>query len=205
MSAVKNSLGIEFVDTGDLLAVDLVNTEIVARRKLYDLLQTPQDATDWFHAMLTVRMDENRVALDNMSAPDQAFLGRLKTFRAALHTLLDARLAGRSQSVGDLSFVNEVLQNARMTLTANDHQHVHTVYRAESLPGEPILLSCALSAAHLLTDLDATRLHKCRNPHCVLYFYDRTRSATREWCSIECMDRARSAERYAQLKASQNS
>jgi predicted RNA-binding Zn ribbon-like protein len=64
----------------------------------------------------------------------------------------------------------------------------------------PLLLPIALSALDWLSSGDRPRLHRCANPRCVLLFYDTTRSATRRWCSLGCMDRARSARRYRQAK-----
>ena len=63
------------------------------------------------------------------------------------------------------------------------------------------LLPIALSARDLLAGRDLRRLRRCGNRRCVLLFYDGTKSATRRWCSVRCMDRARSSARYAERKA----
>ena len=62
------------------------------------------------------------------------------------------------------------------------------------------LLPIARSAVDLLTGKDLARLHRCANDRCVLLFYDTTKSATRRWCSIACMNRARSSRRYRERK-----
>jgi predicted RNA-binding Zn ribbon-like protein len=211
MNAVRNSAGIDFVFSGDLAAVDLVNTEIVARRRRYDLLQTPQDVLDWFGALRPLRPEEDLVELEGMLAPDAMFMMKLKTFRSELRQLFGEITAGQGLRADEaLDFLNTELGTVRLSLMTRNRPDTGTsgnfqmVYRAESQPGALIILTCAISAMRLLAERDLSRLHKCRNPHCVLFFYDLTRNATREWCSIECMDRARSAERYQQLKASRH-
>ncbi len=203
MTPVYNSAGIEFVDLGELLAIDLVNTEIAARRKRYDLLQTPQDVTLWFDTMRALHPQEDQVEIDTMLAPDAAFLTRLKPFRAQLRALFGAITDGQTADAIDLTFLNARLSTGHVHLKPSEGGSAFKmVYQAAPLPGEPILLACAVSTMRLLAEQQLSRLHKCRNPHCTLFFYDLRRNGTREWCSIECMDRARSAERYQQLKAS---
>lgn len=196
-----NSAGIEFVPLGELLAVDLVNTEIAARRKRYDLLQTPQDAVDWFTTMIALRPDEQQVAIDAALSPLPEVLEGLKLLRAILHGLFEEIVAGSASDTAKIAVINAHLGAGAVTIQPTEAGSFRAVYQP-SVPEEAIALACAVSAMRLLTERDLSRLHKCRNPHCVLFFYDVTRSATREWCSIECMDRARSAERYQQLKAS---
>jgi predicted RNA-binding Zn ribbon-like protein len=76
---------------------------------------------------------------------------------------------------------------------------IQPAYQAQ--PGaDSMLFAIALSALRLVRDGDRQRLHRCSNDRCVLLFYDTTKSATRRWCSLGCMDRARSAKRYRAAK-----
>ncbi len=77
------------------------------------------------------------------------------------------------------------------------------IYRAREADQGAILLTIALSAFHLLTQAEKHRLHKCKNDRCILFFYDTTKSATRQWCSLECMNRARSLQHYQHVKEEQ--
>jgi predicted RNA-binding Zn ribbon-like protein len=46
--------------------------------------------------------------------------------------------------------------------------------------------------ADLVVNDDLSRLHRCANPECVLFFLDVTRSRTRRWCSMTtCGNRAK--------------
>ncbi|MFL5652938.1 MAG: CGNR zinc finger domain-containing protein [Ktedonobacteraceae bacterium] len=52
----------------------------------------------------------------------------------------------------------------------------------------------------LFTRAEKHRLHICKNERCILFFYDTTKSATHQWCSLECMNRARSLQHYRHVK-----
>jgi predicted RNA-binding Zn ribbon-like protein len=46
----------------------------------------------------------------------------------------------------------------------------------------------------MLTEDDLSRLRKCANPECVLYFYDVSKGGKRRWCSLDiCGNKLRMA------------
>lgn len=52
----------------------------------------------------------------------------------------------------------------------------------------------AASFAKFIASADLTRVRKCRNPDCILFFYDTSKSGTRSWCSLDiCGNRMRVA------------
>jgi predicted RNA-binding Zn ribbon-like protein len=60
-----------------------------------------------------------------------------------------------------------------------------------------LLVYIAADAADLLCEGDLSRVRKCENPACVLYYYDTSRSRTRRWCSMSsCGNRAKVAAHY---------
>ncbi|HEU4585216.1 MAG TPA: CGNR zinc finger domain-containing protein [Gemmatimonadaceae bacterium] len=67
-----------------------------------------------------------------------------------------------------------------------------------------LLASLADSASELLCGGgDPSRVHRCGNPKCVLYFYDTTRNRRRLFCSPEgCGNRVKAAARYRRSKES---
>lgn len=50
---------------------------------------------------------------------------------------------------------------------------------------EQVLGPLAEAAAKLLAEGDFSLIRRCENDECVLWFYDRTRSHRRRWCSME--------------------
>ncbi len=60
-----------------------------------------------------------------------------------------------------------------------------------------LLAPLADSASEMLCEGDASRVHRCGNPKCVLYFYDTTRNRRRRFCTPEgCGNRVKAAARY---------
>ncbi len=66
-----------------------------------------------------------------------------------------------------------------------------------------LLAPLADSASELLCGGDASRVHRCGNPKCVLYFYDTTRNRRRRFCTPEgCGNRVKAAARYRRSRQS---
>ena len=66
-----------------------------------------------------------------------------------------------------------------------------------------LLAPLADSASELLCGGDASRVHRCGNPKCVLYFYDTTRNRRRRFCTPEgCGNRVKAAARYRRSRES---
>ena len=59
---------------------------------------------------------------------------------------------------------------------------------------QALMIPVANSMAQLLAESDLSRLRQCKNPDCVLYFYDTTKNGTRTWCSLDlCGNKLRMA------------
>jgi predicted RNA-binding Zn ribbon-like protein len=188
---------------GGALALDLVNTEIVVRGKPRDLLQTPADVAAWWEAARARHPDAREPAgTAPLSADDPPTYEAIKRLRASLRRLFEAVAERRAVAQADLDAVNGVLRGGSYVISTTADGTARVTYAAHD--PAPLLLPVALSALRLLTDADPHRLHRCGNERCVLLFYDATKSATRRWCSVGCMNRARSSRRYraAKLRAS---
>jgi predicted RNA-binding Zn ribbon-like protein len=81
---------------------------------------------------------------------------------------------------------------ARGDTGARFERHAH---RTDFTPLR-LLAPLADSASELLCGGDASRVHRCGNPKCVLYFYDTTRNRRRRFCTPEgCGNRVKAAAR----------
>jgi predicted RNA-binding Zn ribbon-like protein len=188
-----------FLFIGDVLALDLVNTEVVVRGKGRDLLTTPEDVGQWWRAAQRSYPDMDVVQASGAIRFDLAALLALKQLRAALRGIFGALADGTRPTSAEIDVVNSVLHTGAHALMLSSSGAVQTVYQAQ--PGAAsMLFAIALSAVRLVRDGERQRLHRCSNDRCVLLFYDTTKSATRRWCSLGCMDRARSAKRYRAAK-----
>jgi predicted RNA-binding Zn ribbon-like protein len=183
-----------FVFVGEALALDLVNTEVVVRRKPIDLLAPPGAYAAWWRAA-TDRYPE---VAEQLASPDANpdLLAAVLALRGALRAVFGAVADGTPVPTAALALLNRALGRVHDAVALDPEGEP----RPSLVPGGPEadgpLAAVARSAFALLTGGDRSRLHRCANGHCVLLFYDTTKSATRRWCSTACMNRARSAERY---------
>jgi predicted RNA-binding Zn ribbon-like protein len=186
----------EFTFLGESLALDLVNTEIVARGLPRDLLATPSDLAAWWREASASHPQEGLEPEISGELLDDAVLIRVRTFRAALRAIFSAAIEARSPDTADLEVLNRVLRAGYVVVAFDDTGQAQQRSGSHGVGPDALLLPIARSAMTLLTGRDRARLHRCANERCVLLFYDTTKSGTRRWCSTGCMNRARSSRRY---------
>ncbi len=98
-------------------------------------------------------------------------------------------------------------------ILATDHQFTQLRAGADGAPelherrhwldGRQLLVPPAGAAAQLFTTADQTLVRNCEGPTCTLWFYDRTKSHRRRWCSMAvCGNRAK-ARNHRQRERSQ--
>jgi len=191
----------DYLFLSGVLALDLINTEEIVRGKRYDLFATPEDVADWWQQALTHHPDREKVKA-NMDAViwNAQLLESIKQVRTALRTLCTNLVEQQPFDGKALTMLNIVLAMGYPALEATSGQEMISVYDTREGDQGAVLLPIALSALHLFTQTEKHRLHKCKNERCILFFYDTTKSATRQWCSLDCMNRARSLQHYRQVK-----
>jgi len=131
---------------------------------------------------------------------DIAFLDTLKTTRAAFRAIFSALIECTVPSQADANLLNTLLRTGYPFLEWESEGKPLFFYRTTQGPQGAMLLSLALSALHVTRDGEPKRLHHCENERCILLFYDSTKSATRRWCSLSCLERTRSSQRYRARK-----
>jgi predicted RNA-binding Zn ribbon-like protein len=132
-----------------------------------------------------------------------ALLESARELRAALRRVAAAVAEGGDGTfveAADLGVVNGILQAGHPVVSVDPGGMFRPMLAPHGAGPEAALLPIAHSALDLLTGKDPARLHRCANERCVLLFYDTTKSATRRWCSVGCMNRARSAARHRARK-----
>jgi predicted RNA-binding Zn ribbon-like protein len=182
--------GDDFLWVGNTPSLDFVNTEIVQNGQIVDLLAGPEDFQAWLRYAgfsLQAQPDEVRRL--------EAGLRLARQFRTILRKGL-ARLAKtRSLPVEVIAASNEYLERAveRLKLVKRPQGAVLRPYwRIES--AADYVAPIATSFARFIADADLSRVRKCRNPACILHFYDLSKSGTRAWCSLDiCGNKMRMA------------
>ena len=198
MRAVEPPAGIGGIpdapQVGDHLALDLLNTEALSQGQVIDHFESAEDVHRWL-----VRQG---VASAGEHTPSD-LLQRGRDLRNAVRKAIAARKAGEPFDVQPLNVHLEAYLTSprlqRDTSGGLAMTHVPVSGTAASLLG-PV----AEAAAHLLADGDFALVRQCEHPDCILWFYDRTKSHKRRWCSMAQCGNRQKAARFRNRSATQS-
>ena len=194
-----------FQFVGERLCLDFVNTELVRGGQRVDLLGGFGDLLRWWTAAGLARPAQARTLVSRFR--DRPETARTHQEALALRTVLReimALLAAGETAVprAALDRLNQVLRERAgdLVLRRNASGYETRFLRRLDRPRQ-LLVPIAESAAELLSRDDPSRVKKCENPLCVLYFYDTTRNHARRWCSMKaCGNRAKVAAHYERTR-----
>jgi predicted RNA-binding Zn ribbon-like protein len=194
----------EFSFVGNLLCVDLVNTEVVADGGPLDRLGDVDALLRWGRAAGIV----DDAALQRLPAGWRSgrdagqVLRDAKSLRAVLRAALDAIAAGRSLPADLVPAINHALAAGASTLRLERRGDAYTTVRDVLDPSPAAVLApIAESAAWLLEHGDRALVRRCENGACIRFFYDTTKNRRRRWCSMDgCGSRAKAAAYYRRQK-----
>ena len=173
----------------DEVALDFLNTAYGIPPERRELLGSDQQVLDWLQqAGLLAEGDHART-----TGKRGVLLKAALELRESARELIARRKGG---GVGDPSVLNRVLAlgSAHQQLvwkkgqspTLQKHQKIEAV--------EAALVPVAEAIARLLTEADVDLVRQCESTDCTLWFYDRTKSHHRRWCSMAmCGNRAKVA------------
>jgi predicted RNA-binding Zn ribbon-like protein len=192
---------VDFPFLSGVLALDLVNTEVIIRGRRYDLFKSSEDVARWWQEAIIHYPDAEKIKAEIQTfAWSPSLLESIKRIRTAIRTLCTNLVEHHSIDQAAFTTLNAILSMSYPALDVVSGREMVPIYRTRQAEQGAILLPIALSAFHLFTQTEKHRLHKCKNDRCILFFYDNTKSATRHWCSLECMNRARSLQHYQHIK-----
>lgn len=184
----------EAPNLGDHLALDLINTEAQAHTGVIDYWATDEDVRDWLarHAVMA--------ASSHKQAPS-GLLVRGRELRTAVRSAITARKAGQPVDTGALNdhlmaYVTspQLRYDGAGGLAISRHPHGDAV--------ASVLGPVAEAAATLLVEGDFSLVRQCEHPDCILWFYDRTKSHKRRWCSMALCGNRHKAARFRERTGS---
>lgn len=173
---------------GDHLALDLLNTEMRVGNDAVDLWRSGKDVYAWLGR-------HNLVAGASIAAAEEKILlGQARELRALARHLIEQWKDGQ---LGDVQLLNrflDVYTSAPQVMT-NENGRLVMTRVAKADPVAKLLGPVAEAIAQLLTEGDIDLVRKCAHPECILWFYDRTKSHKRRWCSMaSCGNRYKAAQ-----------
>jgi predicted RNA-binding Zn ribbon-like protein len=168
---------VESPKIADHPALDLLNTVFLLDGVIVDSLQTDQDVLQWLAAAGW------RIEQDLARAKPGALLRSARSLREAIRKIIETRKAGKR---ADPAPLNAFLVQSQSHLKLSSAQK--GTFRLErhwqQRTPEEVLAPIAEAAAELLATGDFNLVRRCEDSECVLWFYDRTRSHHRRWCSM---------------------
>ena len=167
--------------------LDMLNTIANVDGQPHDFWQTDEDVSDWL-----VRAGWLTEPLAG-GYPPGVLLAVARHLREVIRTLVEARKAGRPAGEDALNVFLRQAPSHPVLVWDGDTPRVDRLRPADSV--EQRLAPLAEAAAHLLAEGDFQLVRVCEHPECTLWFYDRTKSHKRRWCSMAvCGNRHKVAE-----------
>ena len=170
----------------DHLALDMLNTEAGTGDARQDFWHTSDAVLDWLeHCGIDAGAVAGPVA--------DTLLRDARALRAAARDLITRRVQGER---GDPARLNHYLAAMASTpVLVWDEAQPQLVRQGAAPSPARALGALAEAVATLLADGDFALVRQCEHPDCVLWFYDRTKSHRRRWCSMAlCGNRHKAAQ-----------
>jgi predicted RNA-binding Zn ribbon-like protein len=178
----------EFVFVANHPCLDFVNTQLVIKGALTDVLDTFEDLVAWLVESHQLRKQDAEAANRQLSHDEKAvILEQAKTFRATLRNMVQHIASGSGVPKTALAAINKLLLQCAgyRELVPNGPGAFKQVFVSSTDRKDALLASLAVLASDFLCSADLALIKKCKNPACVLYFYDTTKNHARNWCSMQ--------------------
>jgi predicted RNA-binding Zn ribbon-like protein len=174
-----------------LVALDLVDTLVLAVEPAVDLIETPQQQARWWE------LQEARLPAGPL--PEATATRRL---RAAIREVLDAHLEGQpplQTSIEDINAASAAAPRSRRIVLRGRELRAETRWHPE-FGGNAMLAAIATETIELMGDPERlSTLRSCANPNCSMLFL--AEHKRRQWCvGTVCGNRARVARHYQRSK-----
>ncbi|MGA9668020.1 MAG: ABATE domain-containing protein [Terracidiphilus sp.] len=152
--------------------LEFLNTVLMVEGELQDVLQTDADVLK---------------TLTRIGWPTKfegtGLLAVARNLRKLLRQLVESRKAGDPLHLAQFNkFLAEAQSHLEVCQNKKGPLAVHRVWKHRT--PQQALAPVAESAVDLLANGDFHLIRRCESETCVLWFYDRTRSHHRRWCSM---------------------
>lgn len=173
---------------GDHLALDMLNTEARDDGAAIDFWTSADDVLAWLSAQ--------HIAARGM-VDKHELLAQAHALRTLARRLIGRRQEGDADRDADIASLNRYLHAAVSAphLERDDDGKLQLARTARGEAMAALLGPLAEAVAQLLVEGDFALVRQCEHPDCILWFYDRTKSHKRRWCSMAvCGNRYKAAQ-----------
>jgi predicted RNA-binding Zn ribbon-like protein len=188
---------------GGAISLDFVNT--ISWPKMdreHDWLDRPSNFIIWAQAAKIINQQKANQFNSQSQPMLKKELEKVHQVRNDLTNVLNPLAFGKQPSPAAVEKLNEMIHQICSARYIDKINYKWTWTKPESLTD--ILTPVIWNAAHVLTDVDHTRIGYCSS--CEWLFYDTTRNRSRRWCDMEdCGSRNKSLKYYHRKKSADNS
>ncbi|WP_330114048.1 ABATE domain-containing protein [Pseudomonas sp. JS3066] len=174
MTATASSTALEPFVLADHHVLDMLNTRAVMEGAPLEFWRSDEDVEAWL-----ARTGWN---LPKVGFARGELLQAALTLREAVRGLVEQRKAGGQGSPDVLNRFLATPSYQQLDWPASGELRLEKAWATAT--AEQYLAPLAEAAAKLLVEGDFNLVRECEHPDCVLWFYDRTKSHRRRWCSM---------------------
>lgn len=188
-----------FLFVGNHSCLDFINTQIIVRGNLTDLLDTFDDLVAWLVQTEHLSKGEGDRMRSGLSLKEkEQSLERARTFRATLRGMAEHIARQKGVPGAAVIEINRILsQRPGYPQILRTKERFEQKFVSKPVSKDNLLTPLAEAASDLLCNRDLALVKKCRNAACILYFLDTTKSHTRNWCSMQlCGNRIKVAAHF---------
>ncbi|MGW1443022.1 CGNR zinc finger domain-containing protein [Serratia rhizosphaerae] len=175
-------------------ALDFLNTVAQLDGQPYDFWQSDDDVHHW------LALAGLAAAPDTPTFAEGALLHEARRLRDTVRQLVRQRKAGETPDPAALNrYLSAVVSHQQLVADRRGGLSIKRIYSNQT--PRQLLAPVAELAASLLVETHFELVRECEHPDCTLWFYDRTKSHRRRWCSMAlCGNRAKVARFRQQRK-----
>ena len=194
----------KFLFIGNHPCLDFINTDLIMKETPTDLLETFDDLVAWLIESHLLRKQEAvAVSRQRSTVEKGTMLEQAKAFRTTLRAMAQQMARGHGVPNTAVAAINKLLQQCPgYREVVKDGEG----FKQQFVPADRkdvLLAALAMAASDLLSSADVALIKKCKNPACVLYFYDTTKNHARNWCSMQlCGNREKVAAYFKRQRRS---
>ena len=177
----------------DHRALDLLNTVEMVDGSRYDRWQTGDDVKTWL-AKASLFLCAGKIDI-----PDKILLNEARSLRETVRGLVASKKAGQPFTINILNdYLGQSCSYPELKESQAGGLSIERIYRPKT--AKQLLGPLAEQAADLLANADFGLVRECENHECCLWFYDRTKSHRRRWCSMAVCGNRHKVAKFRQNK-----
>ncbi len=172
----------ELFRVGGVLWLDFANSQTLERLNVGNVLESHDSVESWLGARF------ERIDLGELRSLREAYVS------AASHFQIESEELNLA-----VERTNQILMAGSGRDQVRKESDRFQLVRVSESPLEIL----ARSFARFLVEGDLSRVRKCSEPTCTLYFFDESKAGRRKWCSMSlCGNRAKATNHYRKTRSS---